>query len=261
MSRELESMHPELRRRVFQVARLCRRKLWMGRLKQFGWALFGLTCGFTFLLFVLSPQGDTGTALFLAYVLSIVCAAGYTVYCVRREPITLKQVALYIDEHHPELENRIASALDLSTETHPGTSAWLVERFLEETLPIVRNTSLADVLNRRAAVGLAISAGSILLSAGIVIFLFSHLWLPSMRFMLPAGIADVVALPFSVEPGDARVRVGDNLMVWVRTEENDRALKVRWRAAGGGWRESSLERTDSDTVYYHQFINIRTDME
>ena len=28
-------MHPELRRRVFQVARLCRRKLWMGRLKQF----------------------------------------------------------------------------------------------------------------------------------------------------------------------------------------------------------------------------------
>lgn len=261
MSRGLENLHPELRRRVIQVAARCRRKLWMRRLRQFGWTVFGLTCGFTFLLAVLSPLGGTGTALFLAYVVFTLSAAGFFVYRAFREPITLRQVALYIDEHHPELENRISSALDLATEEHPGTSDWLVKRFLEETVPIVRRTSLADVLNRRAAAGLAVSAGSILLSTGIVVILFSHLWLPSIQFMLPGRVIEIVALPFSVEPGDARVRVGDNLMVWVRTEENDRSLKVRWRAAGGGWQESSLERTDADNVYYHQFINIQTDVQ
>ena len=233
----------------------------MAHLKQFGWILFGATCVFTLLLAVLSPDGKMGGVLFTAYVISITCSAAVIVYRALRDPVTLEQVALYIDEHHPELENRITSALDLATEEHPGASPWLIERFLQETVPIVRATSFADVFHRRVSFGLALSIGALLLSTGIVVYLFGHLWLPSVQFMLPDRMAAAVALPFTVEPGDVRVRVGDNLMVWVRTEKSDRALQMRWRVAGGAWQESGVERTGEDNVFYHQFLNIRTDIQ
>ena len=261
MGRELEGMHPELRWRVMEVAAQCRRRRWMGRLKQFGWIVFGLTCAFTLLLALLSPDGKTGGVLFTAYLASVLCSGGVLIYRALREPATLQQVALYIDEHHPELENRITSALDLGTEEHPGASTWLIERFLEETVPLVRTTSFTDVLNYRVATGLAMSAGAMLLSSGIVIVLFSYLWLPSIQFILPDKMAAVIALPFTIEPGNVRIRVGDNVMVWVRTQENDRALQIRSRVAGGVWQVSSVDPTTEDGVYYHQFVNIQLDIQ
>ena len=261
MGRDPKLMHPELRRRVMEVAGRCRRRRWMARLKQFGWLFFGLTCVFTLLLAILSPDGRTGGVLFTAYVMSIISSGVIIFYRALREPVTLQQVALYIDEHHPELENRITSALDLATEDHPGASEWLIERFLEETVPIVRTTSFADVLNRRVAFGFASSACALLLSSAIVVYLFGHLWLPSIQFILPDRMAEVIALPFTVEPGDVRVRVGDNLMVWVRTEESDRALQMRWRVAGGVWQQSGVQRTGDDNVFYHQFMSIQTSIQ
>ncbi len=254
-------MHPELRRRVMEIARGCRRRRWMAHLKQFGWILFGLTCAFTLLLAILSLDSKTGGLLFTAYVISIACSGAVIIYRALRDPVTLQQVALYIDEHHPELENRITSALDLTTGEHPGASPWLIERFLEETVPIVRTTSFTDVLNRRVAFGLVLSVSALLLSSGIVLYLFGHLWLPSIQFILPDKMAEVIALPFTIEPGDARVRIGDNLMVWVRTEKSDRALQMRWRVAGGAWQESGVQRTSEDKVFYHQFMNIRTNIQ
>jgi len=103
MAREQESMHPELRRRVMEIARRCRRRRWMAHLKQFGWILFGLTCVFTLLLAILSPDGTTGGVLFTVYIMSIICSGAVIIYHALRDPVTLQQVALYIDEHHPEL--------------------------------------------------------------------------------------------------------------------------------------------------------------
>lgn len=261
MKPKLEAMHPELRDRLETVAKQVRRRQWMGRLKQFGWLAFGITWVFTGLLAVFSPDGRAGTILFVAYASSIVLSAGFILYRWSRRPITLEQVALYIDEHHPELENRIASALNLATDRPAGASKWLIERFVEETVPIVLGTSFSDVIRQRVSYGLIVSAVSILMSSGIVLYLFGSLWLPSLQFILPTKVAEVVALPFTVEPGDVRVRRGDNQMIWIRTKDVDRSLRMRWRMPGGAWQDSEVNRTDSENVMYYQFLNVQTDID
>lgn len=261
MTTATPGMHPELEKRIRDVVKRCRRTRWVHCWTRFGLIAFGLTCLFTLLLAMATPDGPLGGAIFLLFTAGLLLTAWSCLLRPLRKPITLRQVALFIDEHHPELENRIVSAVEFSATEPQGASAWIVERFLEETTPILRKTSLADLLDSKALAKPAFSALLMLAASTAVLVVFSGLWLPSLHFALPDRVAGLIAPPFTVEPGDRRVRRGDNQMVWLKTGLDNRKAVIRWRVPGASWAGGEMDRSGSDNVYYHQFTNVQSDIQ
>ncbi len=261
MSKTWESIHPEVRWYVEDVARQVHRRHWFGAAKRFGWAMFGLTGLFSGALWLTGATGAAGLVLAAIYVAALVACAIVFSIPVLRHRVSLEQVAQYIDEKHPELESRMSTALDLSLHDKEGVSEWLTEKFLEESLDRVRSASLTDVLDPAPARNLGYSAAAMVISSLILVYLFAGSWLPALSLLVPGNTTKVAKLPFTVEPGDVRVRRGDNQMVWVRTTDADREVTMRYRVPGAEWTEVPANPSSTEKVYYHEFVNVQQDMQ
>jgi hypothetical protein len=261
MSKTWEAVHPEVRWYIEDVARQVRRRRWMGAARRFGWIMFALTALFTLTLWFTAASGVAGIAIAAGYFAALGAGALLCALPVLRRAVSLEQVALFIDERHPELESRISTALDLATHDRDGVSAWLTEKFLEESLERFRATPLADLLDPAPARTLGFNAATMLVASLIFFFAFSSAWLPTLSLLRPGSGAKVASLPFSVEPGDVRVRRGDNQMIWVRTTDADREVIVRWRVPGAEWQELAANPSSTERVYYHEFANVQQDLQ
>ncbi len=261
MSKAWEALHPEVRWYIEDVAREVRRRRWMGAAQRFGWIAFVLTGVFTLTLWLTAASGAAGLIVVGIFAAALVAGAVSCVIPVLRKPVAIEQVALFIDERHPELESRISTALDLTTHNREGVSAWLTEKFLEESLERVRATSIADLLDPKPARSLGFAAAAMGLSSLILLFLSAGTWLPAFSLLVPGINVKTAALPFSVEPGDVRVRRGDNQMIWIRTTQADREVLVRFREPGAEWQELPAHPSGSERVYYHEFTNVQQDIQ
>jgi len=261
MAKALEALHPEVRWYIEDVARQVRRRRWMGAAQRFGWMAFGLTGAFTLTLWLSGATGAAGLAIAGVFAVAVLTGAVLCALPVLRKPIALEQVALFIDERHPELESRISTALDLAANDREGVSTWLTERFLEESLERVRATSLADLLDPKPARSLGYAAAAMGISSLVLLYVSVGTWLPAFSWLVPGATIKTAALPFSVEPGDVRVRRGDNQMIWIRTTQADREVILRWRAAGAEWQEIPAHPSGTERVYYHEFTNVQQDIQ
>ena len=139
MTSDRRDIHPDVLLRLEQVARHCRNIRLVRSLVRFGWVTFLLTALCTVLLAVASL--DSGPVLAGLFVFSELIAFWRCVVRPLREPLTLKRIALFMDKMHPELEDRMSTAVDLGSHGNELASPWIIEQFLEETTPIVRESS------------------------------------------------------------------------------------------------------------------------
>lgn len=256
------NIQPELRKKIEEVAQQYRRVRAMRGLAHFGLVTFALTCLFTLIFSVFGAYPEAPTVILGVYLLCLFAAFIVTLVRPMFRPVSLRQVALYIDEHHPELENRIISAIDFTSEQHEEASDWLVEQFLVETLPRVRKTRLSNLFSSRDSLRSRLSFGALMVSSIVVIGMFNQLWLPSIGFVLPEEVVKrLAALPFTVDPGNVKVRRGDNQMILVKTENTTRAITIRWREGNGVWQEEEAAQSSSENVRFRQFTNIQNDIQ
>ena len=191
----------------------------------------------------------------LAFLISVTGAA-YRWLFIRRE-VDREQIALFLDAHHPELEDLIVSSVSLH-QTVPA-SEWMTEQVFEQ----VRALSAIDappvidgrVLKRaRYAVVGVWGLGAIAVIASV--------WLADVGdiarrlFSVPA-----VPLPYAVEPGNARVQRGTHQMVWVQTELTSASKAIQWRAIGGDWQTAPLLPGETGDVFAHQLRDLFADTE
>ena len=113
----LKGLHPDLRRRILGVARQCRWVRGARNWARFALTTFAATAMVTWVLYGLQPGSEVSTLLICGYGLIEALAVWRWLISPMRNPITLTQVALFIDEHHPELENRVVSALEFGGDT------------------------------------------------------------------------------------------------------------------------------------------------
>lgn len=253
----LEQIHPELRTRLQEVTdqyRIARvRRGWV----QFGITTFVLTCLFTMLLVSIRGDITMAWALIGTFLAFEAIAVVVQVMIPGLRSIDPRRVALYIDEHHPELENRIISAFEASNATDQGASEWLVEQLIEDTVPRLRGGALQDVAGESSsAMTVVVVVAMVVLSLAVAGSSYKS-WLPGTSGYVPEGMTASRSLPFTVEPGNARVRRGDNQMVLIRTAEENLAVKVQWRIGNGVWEQAAATPSNSDNVYFQQFANIQ----
>jgi hypothetical protein len=216
---------------------------------------------FTVVLQLFAPVGVLSAGLIILFVVAEAAAARRWLYRPLKNPVTLKQVAMYIDEHHPELENRIVSAVDFSAGEHDKASAWMIERFLDESDLVVRNTSFADLFDPALMRRLGMGAAVLWCVCFAVVLTFHRVWLPSIRFSSFRGLVRTASLPFTVEPGDARVRRGDNLVVLVKSDGKNESVAIRWRMETAAWQTTAMEPSSTENVHHFQFANIQSDID
>ena len=260
MSPSSLTMRPELRLRIQAVARQCRRARRARCRARFALATLLCTALATGLFWLVPPDAG-GRLVFAGYLLAELAAMLWFYFLPLRKPITDEQVALFIDERHPELQDRMISAVEFSANLPEEASAWIAKQFLEETTPLVRHASLDDVL-RPGRVRVANAAGWALLGlAAAILIATGNLWVPNLSIETALAPRKAAPLPFTVEPGNARVRMGDNQMVWVRSDIAGAKVTLHSRAGVGEWLAVEMPQGDSAGVYYHYFADIREDTE
>ena len=190
--------------------------------------------------------------------LILVFGAGYKwLYVPHRTVVTREQIALFIDAHHPELEDLIVSTVSLHGAA--PVSEWMTEQVFQQVreLSAIQAPPVIDlrVLKRvrRAVVGVW--------GLGAVV-LFLAFWQVDLRDI--AGrlfFAPALPLPYTVEPGDARVRRGAHQMVWVTTDLMGASKAIQWRTSGGDWQTAPLEPGEAGDVFAHQLRDLYADTE
>ena len=236
------------------AAQFERRRRLQGRLI-FGAVFLGLLIG---LCAVVAVADRVPVIVPVIAFLILVFGAGYKwLYVPQRTVVTREQIALFIDAHHPELEDLIVSTVSLHGAT--PVSEWMTEQVFQQVRelseiqapPVIDLRVLKRV--RRAAVGVW--------GLGAVV-LFIALWQVDLRDI--AGrlfFAPTLPLPYTVEPGDARVRRGAHQMVWVTTDLMGASKAIQWRTSGGDWQTAPLEPGEAGDIFAHQLRDLYADTE
>ncbi|MFP6585039.1 MAG: hypothetical protein VCD00_21085 [Candidatus Hydrogenedentota bacterium] len=260
MSNEAK-MHPELSRRIEEVADQYRRRQTLRGWMQFGIATFMLTSLFTALQIGVNGDANQTWTLIAVYLIAECIALGVLLIRPMLNPISSRRIALYIDEHHPELENRIISAFDFGTELHEDASSWMIEQLLADTATRLKTKSLDDVVDHRQTVRSAMWLTGFLCFSLAIVGTYREAWVPGAPIRDSVEGSRIRSLPFSVEPGNVRVRRGDNQTVLVRTAQPNLSVKVHWREGNGVWQQVEAAQSSSDKVYFKQFSNVQSDIQ
>lgn len=198
----------------------------------------------------------------LPWCTAVFAVAGVAVYVrwgllPRLRPLDAKELALYLDAHYPELQNRLITILE---HPDPSGSAWIAERLIRETEGITVRLPLHQALPRlslpKRFFSFAVLSG-ILLAA----IYFVELGLPRPLPQDASLIPGTVKRMYEVQPGNVRVRTGANQMVWVSAPIDEAAGAVQWRPGGGSWTTAALTSSTAKDVQFFEFQQITLPIE
>jgi cell division septum initiation protein DivIVA len=157
------------------------------------------------------PSGPAALVVAIATLATLAVVAGWFVARLRRWPDE-RRVARLVEERVPELEDRLATAVEVRQERSPARGARaFAELVVADAATHVSRIAPASVLPasalKRAAIELALAAGVVAVGAGVAVE-------PRGR---AAGLALATLYPervrLVVQPGDARVAAGAPLRI------------------------------------------------
>ncbi len=171
-----------------------------------------------------------------------------------------EQIALFLDERHPELQNLFVTGA--TAESQRGRlPEWVLDRILHTAREEAQRVTLPTFFSSRDDARWAVRRiGIVAIGVIALIGVFAHWDLDRLGTGLVTGLVPE-PIPFTVEPGDARIRSGDDQVVWLRTSDRTSAKTIRWREAGGVWRRDVFLPSRSEDVFYFRLASVRADTE
>jgi len=188
------------------------------------------------LLVTLWPVFRWAALMALAAPAVVLLVGGVAWPAVRR--LSSRQVARRIEQHIPQIHNRLVSCVDLALErSSKGGSPAFRRRLIEESLERIRNFRIQRVLDlgwlRRTSLA---AAGAIAAFLVVAILLWDRLPTAMARVFRPwADIPPASGVLYAVLPGDAKVLRGDDFELSARIEKGEPDdLQLEITAADGG---------------------------
>lgn len=258
MTQDLGFLDPHLKFKILEVQRQCeRRRRTAAALNAAAWCLL-LVLVFTLILWAAGNALWPRTLAVLAFLAALGLIVWRFLYRPARHPISTRQIALYIDENHPELENRVLSLVSLSENSRQEDLTWIIERFLRESQSFVRKSSFSYEYPRDRPDSRALVIGVLVLLSFLMLWRFQAFWGPAFSG-LSSGWKPA-KVDFIVEPGSTRVRLGEDQVILVRSTRAHSSMVIVWREAGGIWSSEPMRLGDSQLIHYYQFKDIRGDL-
>ena len=200
------------------------------------------------------------------------------VYLVRplRASLTLRDIALTVEQTYPDLEDRLVSAMEFGNrEAADPIEAHMLQRLLEDTTERVKDLnfkSTVDHSRARKHVGIAALA---VVGCCILAMLFpSEIQTSLLRVLAPWEKTDpILTTKLAVDPGDARILQGKSLPIHVTvTGKSADKVVLTYRALGARSREDTetevavqeinmLPNANDTRGFAYEIFNIHTDTE
>ena len=209
---------------------------------------------------------------------------GYLLYKYLVQPLraslTLRDVALNVERNHPDLEDRLVSAIEFGDrESADPIEAHMLQRLLEDTVERVKGINFKATIDHsrtRKYVGIAalVVVGCVILSLLFPTEIHTSL----LRVLVPWEKTDpILTTRLAVEPGNARILRGKSLPIHVTvTGKSADKVVLTYRDIGAQHPPTSdvkeneqlpktmigmLQNPDDKRGFAYEIFNIDADME
>lgn len=193
-----------------------------------------------------------------------VVAVRYLIRPLRRVPSDL-QVARYVEERYPELNDGFVSAVEFEDKPLEGTSHVFLDQLIEKVTTQTTRIDFAHIIDPRRA---RRSQGAAFIAIGLLavfamqdVDMFSR---SAARLATPwARPGNLLSTELDVSPGDARLRRGASQMITVKVMGRQTpAVRLWWKPEGQDeWRSVEMFETDETGVFTHEISGLETDTE
>ena len=177
--------------------------------------------------------------------------------------ITDRQIALFVEERIPDLEDRLNSAVEIDDPVAARREhGILVDRLIDDASERAQTIPLTTVVDRHRE-HLLTGAGA----AGLLLFLILAVTsLDELRGTF--GGADLAALvsptqPYlTVDPGNVEIEQGSSqdIIVTLR-EESDRDVVVHYRTGDGTWQKEAMQGAVGEPAFLYEFFDVQEPVE
>ena len=209
---------------------------------------------------------------------------GYLLYKYLVQPLraslTLRDVALNVEGNHPNLEDRLVSAIEFGDrESADPIEAHMLQRLLEDTIERVKGINFKATIDHsrtRKHVGIA---ALVVVGCAILSLLFpTEIHTSLLRVLVPWEKTDpILTTKLAVEPGNARILRGKSLPIHVTvTGKSAEKAVLTYRDIGAQQPSTSevkkdeqqpktminmLQNPDDKRGFAYEIFNIDADME
>ncbi len=256
----MNPQHEILENRINQV---CRRWQNLILLKGTAQVLLAIVSA-VLIAFALDAIFELSNTIRLFLLIAIVALTMVVLYMEIIHPLikspSNKQLARYIEEKHPELEDRLVSAVELGGAKNPRISSQILEKLLDDTRFHIAPINLPkDIRTKSTMVWTSLAlAVSVFLSAFLIsnIDFFS---IKSHRLFAPWTIPTINLQPtLLVNPGNTRVPRGSAQEITAEiTGFEAEEVALYYTADDSIWIKMTMDRTEQKGIYVFHFFDLQ----
>ncbi|MFQ6042069.1 MAG: DUF4175 family protein, partial [Candidatus Poribacteria bacterium] len=250
----------ELRGRVAEVRRVWKRTIFFTGCAVVLFSLIAILLS-EIIIDLLMPLPMIVRAIFLAGVL---VSLGYLVYrfIIRpvRKKLTEQDVALHIEQHYTDLEDRLVSSLQFGDQGKGDEIAsHLINRLVADTAEKTQELDFKKTVSKKRLQdywGIAFLAIAVVL-VGLFIFP-SQLNQALSRILSPwENTKPVMATEFAVSPGNAKILSGQNQLIDVKVSGRLVPVALHYKQGESDWQEvDMLPDAEEKRKFTYELFNI-----
>jgi hypothetical protein len=249
-----------------EISRVRRRRNVILHVRQIGWSLASLTAVFILcgiLEMVFHSSALSRLLFFCLFGVAIGVVGWRYIRAVQLFVSDDKRLAHYVDDHTPDLEQRLITSMDYWEKQGEKSPSRLVESLWHDTAVHVRDRNIQQVTTFRPA---WYAAGTAIV---LICILTVALW-DSARFSgaarrvlwpwsLPAVAIDSSAA-FQIAPGDILIRRGSDVTVIARVEDApSEKVFLYLQEQAADWKHIQMQAEDSSPEFMHYLSSVTTD--
>jgi hypothetical protein len=149
-----------------------------------------------------------------------------------------RQIALYIEERIPGLEDRLNSAVEIGGTGQPTAPGSLIDRLIDDAGRQSRAIPIATVVDRKKERILAYVTGAVVILFVVFSFSVSDEILNAVSGARLAFVEEAPVPELTVQPGNVEIEKGESQDVIVELRDPTEAdVELNYRSAGGEWRK------------------------
>lgn len=175
-----------------------------------------------------------------------------------RHRMTDEQIALFVEERIPELEDRFNSAVEVShaIPTDREQRA-LIAKLMEDAARRARTISPATIVDRKRERILSYGATGCV----VLVLLLGYASLDELqRIASGVGLSSLPLLkpPMTVVPGDVEIEKGESQEVIVELrEETEQPVVLYYRSGAGEWQREEMRKGLTGPAYLFEFVDVQ----